>query len=526
MDLNRIAIVPRIRNNWEAIDLGFILARHWYWPLLVSWLIPMLIMYAVWTYVFYEKPFLAILAIWWFKPMWDRLPLYIASRRLFGESLSLGAFLGSLKSVFAKDWLMWLTLRRFSFTRSFDMPVTVLESLTGSDRDKRLAVLHQKAGSTASWLTFVCIHLETVIGFGIVGMIYLFIPSEVNADFFQLWLDDNLIVQHAENFLFITGMVLIAPFYTMAGFSLYINRRIELEAWDIEIRFRHLAQQFSERERQDSSLAVGKGSSVSVLSILTLSLVLAVGETEAAPAEPLEVQQPEAQDIYTSHHAKTDIDEILAGESFHKIEEKSGWRRKNQTEVEQSDEIPDWLIAFVEWLERWFSTNGTNESNIDIAQVLEFLLWVFVIAVVVYVVYRYRDVLREVFSQVQNEKQTSPPPVEELFGLSVKKETIPKNVPEQVLSLWGEGKHRMAMGLLYRATLSHLVHDFSFQLDESYTEQECANIVNESDNRTLAHFMNTLTNSWQRYAYGHLLPHDDEIDAFCGQWREIFDEQN
>ncbi|MEM7468546.1 MAG: DUF4129 domain-containing protein, partial [Pseudomonadota bacterium] len=140
-------------------------------------------------------------------------------------------------------------------------------------------------------------------------------------------------------------------------------------------------------------------------------------------------------------------------------------------------------------------------------------------------VYRYRDILRELIAQGTTAQEESRAPVEELFGLSVKKETIPENVADEVLSLWRNGSHRMAMGLLYRATLSHLVHDFSFQFEESHTEQECASIVNETEDRALAHFMNTLTSSWQRFAYGHLLPPDDDIYAFCAQWREIFDEQ-
>jgi hypothetical protein len=31
---------------------------------------------------------------------------------------------------------------------------------------------------------------------------------------------------------------MLEPFYVAAGFGLYINRRVELEAWDIEQEFR------------------------------------------------------------------------------------------------------------------------------------------------------------------------------------------------------------------------------------------------------------------------------------------------
>ena len=36
------------------------------------------------------------------------------------------------------------------------------------------------------------------------------------------------------------AMSLIAPFYVAGGFALYLNRRSELEGWDIEICLRRL----------------------------------------------------------------------------------------------------------------------------------------------------------------------------------------------------------------------------------------------------------------------------------------------
>ena len=34
-------------------------------------------------------------------------------------------------------------------------------------------------------------------------------------------------------------VLFLEPFYVAAGFALYLNRRAELEAWDIEQEFRH-----------------------------------------------------------------------------------------------------------------------------------------------------------------------------------------------------------------------------------------------------------------------------------------------
>ena len=80
-------------------------------------------------------------------------------------------------------------------------------------------------------------------------MLYLFIPDEVDIGFMDFMGSDSQLSELIFNVMSYVAMVLVAPFYTMAGFALYISRRITLEGWDIEIRFRHLA------ERQPSTLA-------------------------------------------------------------------------------------------------------------------------------------------------------------------------------------------------------------------------------------------------------------------------------
>ena len=42
MDLGKISVEPRLRNQWQAIDLGCEMARQWYRPMLLAWLIPAL----------------------------------------------------------------------------------------------------------------------------------------------------------------------------------------------------------------------------------------------------------------------------------------------------------------------------------------------------------------------------------------------------------------------------------------------------------------------------------------------------
>ena len=135
MNLDKLQVNAYIRSGWQALDLGLLMAQAWWRILFFACLLPMLPLTAALLLVFWENPFWALFAMWWLKPFWERLPLYIASRLLFGETPGIWQ---SLRSLSLKDVLPWLLWRRFSVQRAFDNPVTVLEELKGSARRQRL----------------------------------------------------------------------------------------------------------------------------------------------------------------------------------------------------------------------------------------------------------------------------------------------------------------------------------------------------------------------------------------------------
>src|SRR5690606_1311200 len=120
--------------------------------------IPSFIVFCILSVLLHRHPWVVTLLLWWLKPIWDRLPLLIASRALFGESPQqlLQSILRSLPSIAKTDLLASLTYRRFSPSRSFDLPVTLLEGLDKDVRTRRLTLLHQTYGSAATLLTLVC----------------------------------------------------------------------------------------------------------------------------------------------------------------------------------------------------------------------------------------------------------------------------------------------------------------------------------------------------------------------------------
>jgi len=248
VDLNRISIVARERSSWEALDLGIVLARRWYRQLALGWMLPSMVVFIIFSVIFRESLWVGITITWWLKPVWDRVPLFIASRALFGETVTVKQAMRAFFSLARKDFFSWLLWRRFSLTRSFDMPVTILEGLSGKVRRKRLEVLHIESGSAATWLTIVCVHLEFILVIGGASLFYLLIPDELEIGFLDIVDVESQLSEMVFNVMSYVAMVLVAPFYTLAGFALYISRRISLEGWDLEIRFRHLA------ERHQSSL--------------------------------------------------------------------------------------------------------------------------------------------------------------------------------------------------------------------------------------------------------------------------------
>lgn len=245
MQLEQIEAVVRPRNPWEAIDLGFSLVRHWYSPLAILWfsmVIPLiLLIYGV----LYTQFTLAVILVWWLKPLYDRLILYFLSRALFGERPPVRQLFKALPQLLTRTRLISaLTWQRLQLDRSFKLPVWQLEGLNTSAGQQRLIQL--RCGQQAELLTLMCLTFETLIYISLLGLLYLMLPSYYELPW-QEWLSQQ---QRTAIQLFWIGAHLIAltiiePLYVASGFSLYLNRRTHLEGWDIELIFRQLAKRLS-----------------------------------------------------------------------------------------------------------------------------------------------------------------------------------------------------------------------------------------------------------------------------------------
>lgn len=506
MNLDRIAIEPRCRSSWEAIDLGFRMAREWWRPMFFWWLLPALCCYLIFSLVFYQTPWLVALLLWWLKPLFDRFPLFVASRKLFDENLPVPQQLAAMRKILFRDLLPWLLWRRLNVTRSMDLPVTLLENLRGEKRARRLQVLHYRSGNAATWLTVVCLHLEVVVSFGFLGLLIWMVPEQANVNWLDLFDFEALWHEHLLNAFTALAMALVAPFYVLAGFALYVSRRVELEGWDIEIRFRQLA------ERLSSEKKVPRAMGVQSLLVFALALLFSFSQPEDVRAQELAGEQ-----VHEREFSALLAEQVLSGDDFQRKKTITKWRFKNSEDM-QEDEVPDWWITLVEWLEKFSaSTQGLRGNISSFAFWLELLLWFSLAGIILYFMVRYRHLLRRLVAHRREDDQTAAPPAE-LFGMDVRRESLPESVPQVVMDLWDQQQHRDALGLLFRALLSRLMHDHAFRFKDGFTERECVELVEQSGQQQLARYANAIVICWQGLAYAHVVPDREVVRGFCEQW--------
>jgi hypothetical protein len=343
----------------------------------------------------------------------------------------------------------------------------------------------------------VCFCFELLVAFGIVILFDFFTPDTLGIEYYDNFNDLTLAGEWIYTLAGIAAITLIMPFHTMAGFALYLNRRIELEAWDIEISFRNLVN----RKQQAASRASGI-----VAAIFISGLVL--------------LTTPAAVDAATEHDRESSrqlIESILQGEDFGQERTVRKWRFKDWSEP-QDDTFPDWIIDFFEWLELY---RDWSQTLSNIAVWVKVLLVVAFAGLLFYLIRRFRGPLSRL-----GRKQPKEIAPEVLFGLDVTPQSLPPDVPAQVMRQWAEGGYREALSLLYRASLSRLIDRYEIAFRASHTEAECAALVRACGIDSLSEYFWQLTNVWRRLAYGHQLPESETIQGLCDGWTtELSNEQ-
>ena len=491
MDLERVAAVIRPRSPWEAIDLGFGMVRAWWRPVGSAWLATVAPVWCLLFLLFSGKPGLALLILWWLRPLFDRVPLHVVSRCLFGAPPAAGEVAAELPKLWKRDLLAALTIQRLDPARSFHLPVGQLEGLSGPARTRRRKLLDYNTHSAAVWLTAACSLLELIAVVSLFGLINLLSPqgSRLGPAIQAAASDGNIpywlgLVIGA---LSCIAFLLIEPFYVAAGFSLYLSRRTMLEGWDVEISFRRLAGRLVGRTR---------GKAAVVLLALALGGAGAASSFAATPTAPSPTDPSQA------------IQRVLARPDFRTRQKVSTWRLKKSGQSrprtrsnEDTPELPHTALP----------TEIFGVVALFVGGVI--LVFLAVLIVRVLLAWRRRP------AAPSGETGTLP---EAVFGLDIRPESLPPDVAAAAWAAWEQGDPAGALGLLYRGALACLVHRDGLEVAASWTEGDCLAVVRRLAAPAGAEYFARLTRAWQSTAYAHRPPSREEAKALCDGWRQHY----
>lgn len=486
MQPERLAIVLRPRRGWEALDLGFQMAREWWRPIWAVWFSVYVPVATLCLLVFSNK-FHAVLVLWWLKPIFDRAVLHTASRAVFGEPQGALATLRAVREWLPPGIINALTLSRLNLARSFALPVAQLERQRGADARMRRAALGSRMRNVGVWLTVVCANFEVIALLGIAALIDMLEPSagnpgpEDDGPEHSFWAQlGNWGLRNA--LYYVAAVSLVEPFYVTAGFALYLNRRAILEGWDIELALRRL----EERLRASASTTA-----------LALMAAVIFGWMPIHPRAAYAADGDEKS-------AHEEIQAVLKSPEFSQYKDVTRWHYIGA--LPDAKKPGPGIPALWQYL------------SALLGKIAEFGLWIAAGIVLVATLYHLRGLIIPE-PRLRDAARYRPP--DALFGFDIAPESLPEDIAGAAAEMARAGRSREALSMLYRGALSSLVHSHRLQLCPGDTEGDCSRAVSRILPES-ADYFGRLIGAWQAIAYAARAADADNVQRLCEEWRPHF----
>ena len=524
MQLDQLTVHLRARSPWEAMELGTALVRRHAMAIWKPWLLLGLPLFALCNLAAWalDAMWLAVLAMWWLKPAFDRIPLWVISRATFG---SVPGTSETLRAQLRWGWrplLHYLGWRRFGLARALYLPIELLEGGHGAGLRERRRVLGGTVYGNAALLGAVCLHFEAALGLGAIAAILMFVPVDelpetLRAGWALIGEQTPWWAELGFNAIAWAATSVVEPFYVGAGFGLYLNRRTQIEAWDLELVFRRLRQRlraaataFAVLLAMAAAVAPARAQEREPTPRVPMAAPVA---TQPADAGEADEDKPEAATPVSVFGAQR-VDDARFRQAVQRAYADpllSGERRVTRWEKRRSFEREPAAAPDLSWMQ------GLAAA---FALVGEWALWIIaglLLLVLAATAPRWWPWMRGALRR-------QPPAAES--AVEVAALPLAEALPEQVVAaarrLWREGRQRHALALLYRASVDGMARRAGTTLPPGATEAECLRVSRRLPDAEERSLFARMVKVWQYAAYAQRLPDEAEFEALLGQLQQRY----
>jgi hypothetical protein len=186
-----------------------------------------------------------------------------------------------------------------------------------------------------------------------------------------------------------------------------------------------------------------------------------------------------------------------------------GTKKERTWRFRDRDREPDPPARPAQWildLARWLAESGRG---------LVWLLGAIALAIVVVAARRWLAVHGDA---IATRGARLPSHVREL---DIRPESLPADIGAAVRELWLAGERRAALSLLYRGTLSRLVHSYAVAIGAASTEGDCVRLARAALPQARGDFVTALVQAWQLAVYGNRPLATDRVLGLCADFDRL-----
>ena len=479
-----------------------LLARAHYTNLVLLWLtfaVPVLLISSV--FLLFDLSLYWVLFInWWFKPLYELPLLLYLSKVIFNQPAPLKDVLKETRTQLPALLRSYLTFSRLSTARSITAPVVFLENLKGRTRRARVSVLTAET-TRAYTLMMAWLNVEGIAYYVLLGTALTQSPFNYSLSELQAVFEGNLsgLSNTVVAIVILIPTVvaaLVAPMYVGAGFLLYINRRMRLEAWDIEHQFLTLESRHQQKATLGASTA-----SFPALASMTLGLLFSMLlYSSVAPVNAQERSTPRVTEV------REEVKSVFTNESFGSTKTVKKLRFIPSDDNDKEDKPDSALVLAI------------VKAIIAASRIVVYVAAGIILVLIVWALLKFGPKGFHL-----NRRPT-------LETLDVEHHPLTRSLPQDIeasaLAALNNNNPREALSLLYRGALGSVMRKHSLSIPASATEAECQQLVAQCNNTEQTQSFNRITHQWSQIAYANRFPTQAETLELIDYWKAKFANPN